>query len=83
MVGLKRLLVGRMGVESDLRGVEVGSRGVGVGRVGVEVGISGLELGSSRPGAGNIGVFGLELAVAKRASLFGKIWDSTSLFGNI
>ena len=42
MVGLNLLVVGRMGVDSDLRGVEVGRSGVGVGMVGVEVCRSGV-----------------------------------------
>lgn len=80
MVGLKRLLVGSIGVLRDRRGVEVGSRGVGVGRVGVEVGISGVVLGRRRLGAGTTGVL---LAGEKSTSLLGRIWESTSLLGNI
>ena len=68
------MLVGKIGVESDLSGVDVGRRGAGVGKVGVEVGImSGLELGRSRFGVGKMGVVDLAFAAAIRASLFGRI----------
>lgn len=57
MVGLNLLVVGRMGVDSDLRGVEVGRSGVGLGMVGVEVCRSGVGVGKvgvevGRSGAG-------------------------------